>query len=128
VHGARGVGLGDRFARLQDPVDGLLGGKRPALLEQRAEVAAFEQLHHEVGRSALQPAHVDHPADVLAIEPGGGAGFEDQPLHGGLVSRQLAAHELERDAALELDVPADTTRPMPPMPSRLSTRYLPAIS
>src|SRR5262245_53336997 len=73
MHDAKGVRLGEGFARLDDVVASIANRKRSALANELAKITALEKFHHEVRRAALEAADVDHARDVLALDLGGGA-------------------------------------------------------
>jgi hypothetical protein len=74
---------------------------------QLREVLAVEQLHHEVGRTAVEPPDVEHPADVVAAQPRAGLGLAQEPRdHAGVLGHRLVQH-LDRDPLLELEVGRD---------------------
>jgi hypothetical protein len=74
---------------------------------QLREVLAVEQLHHEVGRTAVEPPDVEHPADVVAAQPRAGLGLAQEPRdHAGVLGHRLVQH-LDGNALLELKVGRD---------------------
>ena len=101
---AERVGLGDRDARLQDVIGHPLHRHRSVGLEHRRQIAALQQLHHDVRRPAVERADVGDPADVLAAQLGRGPGLAKEALDGVGVVDQIGEQELERDRLLQVDV------------------------
>ncbi len=81
-------------------------GQHAALLEQRAEVVAVEELHHHVRDVVLEPADVGDLRDVLALQLRGGLGLAGEALDRVVVEQDVLAQHLDRDALVELEVRA----------------------
>src|ERR1043165_9116548 len=98
------VSLGEAEAGLHEVVGEDRNGKRPAFGEDACEVAALEQLHHEVRCARVQHADVRHAADMLAAELRRGPGLAQESLDDRTVTRHLREQELERHALPEVDM------------------------
>ena len=113
MHDPEIVGLYDRLARLQDVLDGLVDGDATAPLHHRAEVRAFEVLHHEVRRAAVEHARVHHARDVLARDTRRGLALTEEAIDGAGHLARDRQEELERHALIELRVPRGDDDPHP---------------
>lgn len=79
--------------RLDQNRCGSLEGERPVSSENRAEVFAFEVLHHQVHR-VVDASEVEHLNDVGMVELANGFGFEMETLDQLFVLGQLAMEQL----------------------------------
>ena len=90
------MGLGERFASLQDVAACLRDRDRPAL-QALGDVLAIEELHDHVGRAAGEGADVGDLRHVVALDARGGLRFALKPLDVARVLRRLGEQELDRD-------------------------------
>jgi hypothetical protein len=101
-----------------EPREHLLGGsdhglRCPRLSELGLELAAREQLHHQVcgpglGRAEIRDAHA-----VGVVEPRRAGGLAFEPLANRRIAAELRMQDLDRHVALESDVVAFEDRPHP---------------
>ena len=93
----------ERLADLLGDARGRRGRQRPALAEDRGEVAAVDQLHDDE-RVARVHAVVEDVDDVRMVQRGGGLRLLAEARHEGGVAAVLGAQHLDRDVAAELGV------------------------
>ena len=73
------------------------------MLEHAVQPAALDPLHGVVAEAA-DLADVEDRHDVRVVQPGGGAGFVQEPPAGRRVGRGVDAQHLERHRAVETHV------------------------
>ena len=112
MHDARGVRLGQRFARLQRVLDGVRH-RQPALPGQLGrEIAALQELHDHERHAGVERAHVEYTAYVFAADLGRGPRFASKALRRALVvEREVGQHELDRHALLQTQMPGSHDQP-----------------
>ena len=98
-----GVRLGDRGAGLDHVADREPGRKRSAL-DERCEVVALQELHHDVRQAVGRAPDIEHAAHVIGAKAGCRARLVKEAIGDGLIARELGAHHLHRDLLLELEV------------------------
>jgi len=69
------VGLGQRLAHLPEDINDPRGGKGPVLLDQRLQVAPFEQFHDVVEGAVVGGAEVIYADGVGRLQRRGRLGF-----------------------------------------------------
>jgi hypothetical protein len=94
------VRVAEAFAQLNRDFELLLQRERRVVLEQRFEVAAAQELHHDV-RRAFDFAQLVDRDHVLVLQARDGARFTLEPLAGGVVAGEVDVHHLQRDVALQ---------------------------
>ncbi len=94
-----------RQARRDLPADTQdLGQRRHfRVLEPALQRLALEQGHGEVGNAVVLADLIDGD-NVIVLDGGGGAGLAEETLAAGRIAGHRAAHDLERDGALQLRV------------------------
>lgn len=97
------VRLGERFGCLQNAIDRERERERPAG-DDRPEVAALEEVHHDVRQPVRRLARVEDADDVLGSELHRDLRLADEALVDLSLLRQVRMEELDRDLAPELDV------------------------
>ena len=98
------VRLGERVARLDHAIDRVRDVELPALLDDGAEIAPCQVLHHHVRRAALERPDVGHAGDVLALDADRRLRLAEKPRDDLLVPRELGLQELERHPLAEMHV------------------------
>ena len=93
---AVGMRFAHGFARLEQEVGGLLGGKRAALLEDRGEVAPGEAFHHDE-RQPVDGVDIVDLRDVRVLDAHAGAGFLLEAGDGLGIVTEAGARELDGD-------------------------------
>ena len=104
VHDPERVRLGQRLARLQHEIDGLLERQRATQPHPLGEVVTLEELHHHVRRAGIERTDVDHPRDVLARDLDGRARLAREALDRLGVAQRLREKELDRHLLVELQM------------------------
>ncbi len=98
VHQPVAVRLAERVGHLAEQFAGPQRGERPAVPDQREQVLAGDQLHHEVlARLAPGPgvpARVETGHDVRVLEPGDGPGLAIEPVNQARADVRRARHHL----------------------------------
>ena len=97
-------GTQDRSRRRRDPRGdgyGTWRGETPLAAEDRGEVAALHQLHHDVRAGSLGP-EVEHGHHVRVRDRCGAAGLCDEARAEDGVVGQVRPHQLQRHLAAEL--------------------------
>jgi len=108
------VGLHQPSSHL-DPEPNGLGNGQGTPLDFLLERLAFEVLHADEHLPVIGFVDVMHHADVVVLKGGRGLRLVDEALLGFLVAGELWGEELERDGAVELEIPGlvDHTHPSP---------------
>jgi hypothetical protein len=65
---AERVSFGDRLARLDHELDGLLDKQRAPGAQPVGEITPVEMLHHEVRRTVVEASNIEHARDVLTLD------------------------------------------------------------
>jgi hypothetical protein len=107
VHDAHRVGIFQPLGRLEDVVHRLRDRQRAVLFDQRRQVAAIDELHHQKMR-ATTLVGVEGGDDVRVDQPGGGLGLAMEPLDrvgraDGGGRKHLQGHEPMHAAMLGLE-------------------------
>ena len=89
------MGSGEPFRRLDDNIDHPQQVQTPSL-DQFPDGLAIHQLHHQESHSVLL-VHVIDLRHRRMIDPGGGAGFLEEPLLAVRVGGQLKGKHLDGD-------------------------------
>ena len=90
------VGKSQGLAALRRDTDGALHVEWALLVDHLAQIAAFEQLHHNVGQPVGQVPHVHDFHDVFIAEHGRGSGLAIE-AHGDLSAmRDVGMQRLQR--------------------------------
>ena len=90
------VGVIERVGDLVQHRDGFLKLETLALLENRVETLALEQLHGVPQQLTAGADAVDRD-DVRVVEGGGGAGFAPEPLDGALAKGERGWEHFDGD-------------------------------
>jgi hypothetical protein len=114
-----GLRVSDRDARLQDEVHGLRDGQHAVLRQDAGEIAALEVLHDHVGSAVLETPDVEHPRDVLTLDPDGGFRLTLEARHGRPVGEHSGQQKLQRDLLVEVHVPSRNDNAHAPHPEHL---------
>ncbi len=113
---ARVVSCAHGIERLQydsnhlTPRDGAIGR------QQRADIAALEQLHDDEGSALLGDADIHHADDVVALNAKRRSPLAQEPLFAGFRQHGGAPEELQRDRVLEHQVPGSENHTHAAMP------------
>ncbi len=104
----------ERGERLPREDDRVLLGEAPPRLQEVGERAPLDELHREVPVGADLPEVVDLD-DPRVVQPRGGPRLLEEALDVEVVLGELLGEELQRDVALERDVPRpeDASHPAP---------------
>ena len=90
------VGLLERVANLLEDLGDVAEREGAGAVQAVGQLLALEELHHQEGRVCLfVDAGGDDLDNVVALDLGGGAGFQDEALADGRVGRELGGHHLE---------------------------------
>nr|WP_272828356.1 hypothetical protein [Sorangium sp. Soce836] len=99
------VRLADRLARIEYVADRLADRERTTFAQERAQIHAFQVLHHDERSAGLEEIHVEDADDVIAREPRGGARLAKKTLDRVGALGQPRVKELDRDGLFEAKVP-----------------------
>jgi hypothetical protein len=85
-------------------------------VDDRAQVLAFEQLHHQIGEAVVLLADVEDDGDVGVLECGGDLRLPFEPGQAPLGDGDLRRQHLHRDRAAQplVDGPPDLAHAAPP--------------
>src|SRR5690606_21767067 len=99
------VCLADRIARLNHAGNGFSDRQSPTRPGKvLLEIRAAEVLHHHVGRSRFESAHVAHTRDVLTLDLGGRASLARKSFDSLPAVERLWAQKLESHLLIEVNV------------------------
>jgi hypothetical protein len=94
------VGVAQAAQHLADRVDDHRE-RQPARIDQAVEIAALDQLHHQVQAALVVAVEVEHRDDVRVLQPRGQLGLGDEHLGEGRVARGVGQDALDRHRPLE---------------------------
>jgi len=112
-------------AALHEQRERVTDRERPVALDPLREVLAFEELHDHVRRAFVEAAHIGHAGCVLALESRRRLRFALEARDDLRRLARLAPHRRDGDTVAELHVRRRDDDTMPPLPSTLSTTFLP---
>ena len=116
VHDAGPVRRGQRPQHRLEQRQGAGRRQRPAVAQQRAQVAAVDVLHDQVGRTGLGVASlVEDRHDLRGGQAGGRAGLAGEPRDEVGVVGERPVHHLDGDRTVEplVDAAVDGRHPAP---------------
>ncbi|XXS96979.1 hypothetical protein WMF12_34855 [Sorangium sp. So ce363] len=96
--------LGQPLARLQHVPHGDLDRRRPVRPQQRAEIAALEQLEDQEWIPGVEEAQIEDAGDMLAAQRRRRPPLAQEALPRRGVDQRVSAQQLERDLVPEVQV------------------------
>ena len=118
VHDALPVRVGQRRADLPGERQRLLGIE-PDLVNDLVQIRALDEFHDEEKVALRRLAEVMHGKDVRVVEPGHGPGLAHKTVHEILAHADLQRQDLDRDKAVQRDLPRLVHRAHPAAPEHL---------
>jgi len=102
MHNPERMCFGQRLACLQYEVDD--GSERQLRSRDSREIRTFEILEHDVRRTVVECAEVEHTRHVFAREPDDGLGLSQEALDSQLIGEYVGEQELQRHLLVQLQV------------------------